>query len=98
MSENENKKRKEKTVEKAPVNFNLKDKQEAQLWEYLNRVSDNHSQYFKRLLYLEMRTNPNGDGSFYPVGPVPQTQREQEPEPEEEKENFSADDLGGIVG
>lgn len=87
-----------KTVEKAPVNFNLNDIQEREMWEYLNRVSSNHSAYFKRLLYMEMRLNPDGKGG-YPVAAVPvQPQPQPEPEPEEEKPNFSKDDIGGIFG
>lgn len=99
MSETDARRNKEKKIEKVAINFNLSDIQEAQLWEYLNRVSNNHSAYFKRLLYMEMRTNPNGNG-FYPVGVSIQQppQPEPEPEPEEEKPDFSADDLGGIVG
>lgn len=49
-------------IKKVAINFKLDDKQEGDMWEYLNKVSTNHSAYFKRLLYMEMRLNPDGKG------------------------------------
>ncbi|MEK4798073.1 hypothetical protein NYE37_03965 [Thermoactinomyces sp. FSL K6-2592] len=86
-------------IKKVAINFKLDDKQEGDMWEYLNKVSTNHSAYFKRLLYMEMRLNPDGKGG-YPVAAVPAQPlpQQEEPEPEEEKPNFDKDDLGGIFG